>query len=172
MIGEVHKRQRSIMAPGFGQKESKEFFPIFKECAESLSTKWLEAIQDGDGQAVVLNVLPWLSRGALDAIGQGIITIFLLEDTCGLLTSLNSRIRCPIWHTPRRFAFPRKKICELLVSFLVISSGCCVTSWQWRHFRPASSKASFHTSSSDVYSDVYTQLDFRTWFTPSACTSS
>ena len=64
------------MVPGFGQKESKEFFPIFKDCAESLSTKWLEAIENGEGQTVVLNVLAWFERGALDAIGHGIITIF------------------------------------------------------------------------------------------------
>lgn len=73
MIGEDHKRQRKILVPGFGLKESRAFLPIFKGCAESLSVKWLEAIGNSNGQSVVLNVRAWLSRGALDAIGQGTI---------------------------------------------------------------------------------------------------
>ena len=75
MIGEDHKRQRNIMLPGFGQAESRAFLPIFKGCAESISMKWLEAI--GNDQTVVLNVRTWLSRGTLDAIGQGRFAVFL-----------------------------------------------------------------------------------------------
>ncbi|KAF8557930.1 cytochrome P450 [Imleria badia] len=68
--GEDHKRQRSIMIPGFGPKESKVFFPIFSDCADSICMKWFETIGDSNGQSVVINVLAWLSRGALDAIGH------------------------------------------------------------------------------------------------------
>ncbi|KAH0828945.1 cytochrome P450 [Lanmaoa asiatica] len=68
--GEDHKRQRNIMLPGFGLKGSREFLPIFRECAECISIKWLEIIGNNNGQNVVLNVRAWVSRGALDAIGQ------------------------------------------------------------------------------------------------------
>ncbi|KAG6382155.1 cytochrome P450 [Boletus reticuloceps] len=66
--GEDHKRQRSIMLPGFGLKECKAFLPISKDCADSISMKWMETIGNSDGQGVVINVLDWLSRGSLDAI--------------------------------------------------------------------------------------------------------
>ena len=81
MIGEDHKRQRAIMLPGFGLTESRAFLPIFRECAESISMKWLETIGNHTSscQTVVLNVRPWLSRGTLDAIGQGRY-FFPLED--------------------------------------------------------------------------------------------
>lgn len=61
------------MLPGFGPKESKAFFPIFQDCAESIRMKWSESIGNGNGQSVVIDVLSWLSRGALDAIGHGMI---------------------------------------------------------------------------------------------------
>lgn len=59
------------MLPGFGGPESKAWFPIFKERAEAMSTKWLETIGSNDSQTVEIDVLAWLSRGALDSIGQG-----------------------------------------------------------------------------------------------------
>ncbi|KAG9312341.1 cytochrome P450 [Chiua virens] len=68
--GDIHKRQKSIMLPGFGPKETKEFSPIFKQCAESITTEWLETIGNSNDERVILNVLDWLSRGALDIIGQ------------------------------------------------------------------------------------------------------
>ncbi|KAF8438608.1 cytochrome P450 [Boletus edulis BED1] len=66
--GEVHKRQKSILLPGFGSKECKAFLPIFKDCADSISTKWMETIESSNSQGVVINVLDRLSRGALDAM--------------------------------------------------------------------------------------------------------
>ncbi|KAF8131873.1 cytochrome P450 [Boletus edulis] len=66
--GEDHKHQRSIMLPGFGLKECKAFLPISKDCADSISIKWMETIGNSDSQGVVINVLDWLSRGSLDAI--------------------------------------------------------------------------------------------------------
>ncbi|KAF8557917.1 cytochrome P450 [Imleria badia] len=68
--GEDHRRQRSIMLPGFGPNECKAFLPIFEHCAESISIKWLEAIESGNGRGVEVNILSWLSRAALDAIGH------------------------------------------------------------------------------------------------------
>ncbi|KAI9573309.1 cytochrome P450 [Boletus coccyginus] len=73
--GEDHKRQRSILLPGFGPKEAKAFLPIFIDCAESISMKWLETIASSNCHNVVINVLSWLSRGALDAIGHAAFDI-------------------------------------------------------------------------------------------------
>ncbi|KAH0828958.1 cytochrome P450 [Lanmaoa asiatica] len=68
--GEDHRRQRKILLPGFGGPESKAFLSIFKGCAESMSTKWMEIIESSSDQKAVLNIPSWLSRGTLDAIGQ------------------------------------------------------------------------------------------------------
>ena len=74
ITGEDHRRHKTILLPGFGPNECKAFLPIFKECADSISTKWLDTIGSDNDQAVVINVLEWLSRGTLDAIGRGMIT--------------------------------------------------------------------------------------------------
>ena len=37
--------------------------------------KWMETIGSSNGESVVINVVSWLSRGALDAIGHGMITL-------------------------------------------------------------------------------------------------
>ncbi|KAG6370177.1 hypothetical protein JVT61DRAFT_12324 [Boletus reticuloceps] len=59
-----------IMLPGFGMNECKEFLPI--DCAEAMSIKWLEIIGSSDSRGfVTINVLAWVSRGALDAMGYG-----------------------------------------------------------------------------------------------------
>ncbi|KAF8131862.1 cytochrome P450 [Boletus edulis] len=68
--GEDHRRQRSIMLPGFGMNECKEFLPIFKDCAEAISMKWLETIGSSDSRGLVIDVLAWASRGTLDAMGH------------------------------------------------------------------------------------------------------
>ncbi|KAG9312334.1 cytochrome P450 [Chiua virens] len=73
--GEDHKRQRKILLPGFGGPESRAFLNIFKGCAEAISAKWMEIIGDSGEQEVVLNIPTWLSRGALDAIGQAAFDI-------------------------------------------------------------------------------------------------
>jgi len=78
MIGEDHRRQRSVLLPGFGPKEAKAFLPISNDCAESISMKWLETIGSSNCQSVVINVLSWLSRGALDAIGHGMFVFLFL----------------------------------------------------------------------------------------------
>lgn len=63
----------SILLPGSGPKESQAFSPAFRDCAESISMKWLETIGSSNSQSAVINVKSWLSRGALDAIGHGTI---------------------------------------------------------------------------------------------------
>src|SRR5882757_3921714 len=79
------------MLPAFGGPESKAFFPLFKSCAESVGTevtryslntheqryfsqmsnKWMDIISNSKEQSAVLDVSPWLSRAAMDAIGEG-----------------------------------------------------------------------------------------------------
>ncbi len=77
------------MLPGFGGPESKSFFPIFFACAEKVNLclhdsfiiysrllsrwpqKWKEAIELNSDQSITLNVTSWVSRAALDAIGEG-----------------------------------------------------------------------------------------------------
>ncbi|OJA10008.1 hypothetical protein AZE42_12055, partial [Rhizopogon vesiculosus] len=58
------------MLPAFGGPESRAFFPIFKGCAESMSNKWMDIISNSKEPSVVLDVSPWLSRAAMDAIGE------------------------------------------------------------------------------------------------------
>ncbi|KAG2037512.1 cytochrome P450 [Suillus americanus] len=68
--GDNHKRHRRVMLPGFGGPESKAFLLLFKNCAESMSNKWMEIISNSKEGSVVLNIPAWLSRATLDAIGE------------------------------------------------------------------------------------------------------
>ncbi|KAG1824493.1 cytochrome P450 [Suillus subaureus] len=68
--GDDHKRHRRVMLPGFGGPESKAFLLLFKNCAESMSNKWMEIIGDSKEGSVVFNIPAWLSRATLDAIGE------------------------------------------------------------------------------------------------------
>ncbi|KAJ8585147.1 cytochrome P450 [Rhizopogon salebrosus TDB-379] len=68
--GEHHKRQRTVMQPGFGASECKAFLPLFKGCAESISNKWVDIINNSEKQSAEFNIAPWLSRATLDAIAE------------------------------------------------------------------------------------------------------
>lgn len=68
--GDDHKRHRRVMLPGFGGPESKTFLLLFKNCAESMSNKWMETISNSKEGSVVFNIPAWLSRATLDAIGE------------------------------------------------------------------------------------------------------
>ena len=39
----------------------------------------METIGSSNGESVVINVISWLSRGALDAIGHGMVVFFSPE---------------------------------------------------------------------------------------------
>ncbi|KAG9221307.1 hypothetical protein CCMSSC00406_0009418 [Pleurotus cornucopiae] len=67
---DVHKRQRKIMLPGFGFPESRAFLPIFFACANKLSEKWKDKLSGIPEGSTTLNMPYWLSRAALDAIGE------------------------------------------------------------------------------------------------------
>ncbi|KAF4591209.1 hypothetical protein EYR40_009812 [Pleurotus pulmonarius] len=69
--GDVHKRQRKIMLPGFGTPESRAFLPVFLGTANKLAEKWKDMIStSGADGSMVVNMPYWLSRATLDAIGE------------------------------------------------------------------------------------------------------
>ncbi|KAG2347348.1 cytochrome P450 [Suillus weaverae] len=68
--GDDHKRHQRIMLPGFGAPASKAFLLLFKNCAESMSNKWVEIISNSKEGSAVFNIPAWLSRATLDAIGE------------------------------------------------------------------------------------------------------
>ncbi|KAJ2931308.1 hypothetical protein H1R20_g5845, partial [Candolleomyces eurysporus] len=66
--GDIHKRQRKVMLPGFG--ESKSFVPIFRRVAAELTAQWTDILASSRDQTAVLNVASWLSRATMDSIGE------------------------------------------------------------------------------------------------------
>lgn len=68
--GDVHKRQRKVMLPGFGAPESKAFLPIFRKVAAELTQQWSDIVASSPGQSAVLNVASWLSRATMDSVGE------------------------------------------------------------------------------------------------------
>ena len=87
--GETHKRQRRLIQPAFGVAETRALLPIFRGCIERVSTtsllrvpgdvlsmqqvttKWSDILAGAPESQEVLNVNDWLTRVALDAIGEG-----------------------------------------------------------------------------------------------------
>ncbi|KAF8893943.1 cytochrome P450 [Infundibulicybe gibba] len=69
--GDIHKRQRKVMLPGFGAPESKSFVPIFRKVGtEVLTAQWNDILASSADQSAVLNVASWLSRATMDSIGE------------------------------------------------------------------------------------------------------
>ncbi|KAJ4468368.1 cytochrome P450 [Lentinula edodes] len=68
--GDVHKRQRKIMLPGFSAPEAKHLLPFFSSCAAALCSRWTDMLSASSEQCQVFNVADWISRATLDAIGQ------------------------------------------------------------------------------------------------------
>ncbi|KAI6145483.1 cytochrome P450 [Pisolithus tinctorius] len=75
--GDIHKRQRKILNPGFGGAESRAFLVISQASAERLSTTWSETIEANNGDKVVLDIPSWISRATLDAIAEAAFDIRL-----------------------------------------------------------------------------------------------
>ncbi|KAK0458900.1 cytochrome P450 [Desarmillaria tabescens] len=63
-----HKRQRRVILPAFGAAETKALLPYFSKFSALLVSRWKETI--GVEKSVTLDVFSWISRAALDAIGQ------------------------------------------------------------------------------------------------------
>ncbi|KNZ72214.1 Leukotriene-B4 omega-hydroxylase 3 [Termitomyces sp. J132] len=68
--GDIHKRQRKVMLPGFGAPESKAFIPIFQKVGGELTAQWTDILASSPGQTAEFNVASWLSRATMDSIGE------------------------------------------------------------------------------------------------------
>ncbi|KAI6029284.1 cytochrome P450 [Pisolithus microcarpus] len=75
--GDIHKRQRKILNPGFGAAESRAFLTVSQASAQSMVARWMEVVNTGNSDKVVLDIPSWVSRATLDAIGQGAFDVKL-----------------------------------------------------------------------------------------------
>ncbi|KAJ7596328.1 cytochrome P450 [Mycena floridula] len=69
--GETHKRQRRIVNPIFSSKELKALVPVLYDISEKLGDVISREI--GDAPGAVLDMSEWMSRVALETIGQGVL---------------------------------------------------------------------------------------------------
>ncbi|KIJ49195.1 hypothetical protein M422DRAFT_246996 [Sphaerobolus stellatus SS14] len=70
--GEEHARQRKILLPGFSQTMVKDLVPTFMQMSERVAAKWDDILLNQETTTV--DVHSWISRLALDAIGQGVFS--------------------------------------------------------------------------------------------------
>ncbi|KIY46558.1 cytochrome P450 [Fistulina hepatica ATCC 64428] len=68
--GDVHKRQRKVLLPGFGAPEARSYVPIFSSCASKMLGKWQDILNDSNSTEIVVDAPDWLSRATLDALGH------------------------------------------------------------------------------------------------------
>ncbi|KAG6816759.1 hypothetical protein H0H87_003154 [Tephrocybe sp. NHM501043] len=68
--GDIHKRQRKLLLPGFSGPEAKGYLPVFSSYAAKMAEKWKTIIDSSDDQVGVVDIPEWASRCALDAIGE------------------------------------------------------------------------------------------------------
>ncbi|KAK0215088.1 cytochrome P450 [Armillaria fumosa] len=119
--GDVHKRQRKIMLPGFGGPESKAFVPIFSQCAEKMCNKWKEEIELSTDQSIVLDVTSWISRATLDAIGYAAFdySFGALDDSDNQLTKVYTNLFFDIFGIPSKASILSFSVMEHLPSAVV-----------------------------------------------------
>ncbi|KAG2032102.1 cytochrome P450 [Suillus americanus] len=68
-LGEQHRKQRKMLNPVFSLANMRDLLPVIQPIADQLRTI-LSAKIPADGSVVEVNLLPWLSRGALEYICQ------------------------------------------------------------------------------------------------------
>jgi len=68
--GDIHKRQRKVMLPGFGGPESRAFIPIFQKVGTELTAQWTDILASSVDQTAIFNVASWLSRATMDSVGE------------------------------------------------------------------------------------------------------
>ncbi|KAK0489455.1 cytochrome P450 [Armillaria novae-zelandiae] len=123
--GDVHKRQRKIMLPGFGGPESKAFIPIFSQCADKMCNKWKDEIELSTDQSIVLDVTSWISRATLDAIGYAAFdySFGALDDSDNQLTKVYTNLFFDIFGIPSKTSILSLSVMEHLppavVAFLM-----------------------------------------------------
>ncbi|KAI6029283.1 hypothetical protein PISMIDRAFT_683590 [Pisolithus microcarpus 441] len=100
--GDVHKRQRRILNPGFGGSELRAFLAISQASAERLSTKWSETIEANDGDKIVLDIPSWISRATLDAIAEAAFDLRLgcLQNSDNALAKSYNGMLMNVYGTP------------------------------------------------------------------------
>lgn len=59
------------MLPAFGAPESKVLLPLFTRSAEAVSMKWKDMLLTAPVHAQEINIPLWISRAAMNAIGEG-----------------------------------------------------------------------------------------------------
>ncbi|KAJ3514485.1 hypothetical protein NLJ89_g2346 [Agrocybe chaxingu] len=67
--GYDHQRQRKIMNPAFGPRETKAFVPLFSDVASKLGGKWKDFISQSPNQESVIDMTNWIAPATLDAMG-------------------------------------------------------------------------------------------------------
>ncbi|KAK0202327.1 cytochrome P450 [Desarmillaria ectypa] len=123
--GDVHKRQRKVMLPGFGGPESKAFVPIFSECAEKMCNKWRDEIELSADQSIALDVTSWISRATLDAIGYAAFdySFGALDDSDNQLTKAYANLFFDTFGTPTKSAILSLSVMDhlppVVVAFLM-----------------------------------------------------
>ncbi|ORY51408.1 cytochrome P450, partial [Rhizoclosmatium globosum] len=68
--GDVHSRQRHIIAPSFRHKNLIHLIPTFIASARELRAAFLENLSDAPNQTMEINVLEEMSKPTLDIIGR------------------------------------------------------------------------------------------------------
>ncbi|KAH9063911.1 cytochrome P450 [Lactarius vividus] len=81
-LGEQHRKQRKILNPVFSHANMRELLPFIQPIASKMRSVLLSQLPD-DGGSREIDVLPWMSRGALEYISQGCLgyTFNALEPT-------------------------------------------------------------------------------------------
>ncbi|KAL6306606.1 cytochrome P450 monooxygenase [Sparassis latifolia] len=67
-LGDVHRKQRKILNPAFSVAHMRYMLPIFYNIANKLQIAIASRVANGPGE---LDILGWMSRTALELIGQG-----------------------------------------------------------------------------------------------------
>ncbi|KAF8573774.1 cytochrome P450 [Ramaria rubella] len=67
--GTQHARHRKIMNPAFSYSSLRVFLPLFRHTAHRAVSKWNDLVARSDDGSAVIDVVDWLARITLDALG-------------------------------------------------------------------------------------------------------
>ncbi|KAI6007584.1 cytochrome P450 [Pisolithus orientalis] len=100
--GDIHKRHRKVLNPGFGPAESREFLAVAQASVQALVARWTELVEADNSGKVVLDIASWMSRATLDAIAEGAFDVRLgsLEDSESPLAKSYKGMMMSIFGTP------------------------------------------------------------------------
>ncbi|TFK49746.1 cytochrome P450 [Heliocybe sulcata] len=69
--GDFHKRQRKVMNPAFGIRETRALFPVFKAHSEKLVSRWHELFADvKEGGSTIIDIHHWMNTVTLNTISE------------------------------------------------------------------------------------------------------